>query len=155
MRFLPGQLSLLETDDPPEKVASEEATRQVRQAATADDKSASRKTRLRRTTRARRPTVSQHAAAYASLLTTGEAAELLHVHPRTVQRLVERGQLCAVHLGSAVRFDPDDVTILIERVKRERTLPAASNPVRARGRASTSFADRLRSRQHEHRTAKA
>ena len=44
-----------------------------------------------------------------ALLTTDEAAALLHVHPRTVQRLVERGQLCAVHLGSAVRFDPNDV----------------------------------------------
>src|SRR5947208_4799089 len=38
----------------------------------------------------------------ATLLTTIEAAHLLRVHPRTVQRLVERGQLSAVHLGGAV-----------------------------------------------------
>jgi hypothetical protein len=34
-----------------------------------------------------------------------------------VQRLVERGQLCTVRLGGAVRFDPHDVARLIERVK--------------------------------------
>jgi excisionase family DNA binding protein len=48
-------------------------------------------------------------AAVAGLLTTAEAAAVLHVHPRTVQRLVERSQLEAIHLGAAVRFDPQDV----------------------------------------------
>lgn len=80
------------------------------------------------------------------LLTTDEAAALLHVHPRTVQRLVERGELCAVHLGCAVRFDPQDIATLVERVKRGgRTAPAVSDPLPARRRGSVSFADRLRS----------
>ena len=40
------------------------------------------------------------------LLTTDEAAALLHVHPRTVQRLVERGELVRRPPRRAVRFDP-------------------------------------------------
>jgi excisionase family DNA binding protein len=90
-----------------------------------------------------------------ALLTTEEAASVLRVHPRTVQRLVERGDLCAVHIGSAVRFDPQDVGGLVERVKSARTAPAVDARVRARGRGSGSFAERLRSRQHEHRAAHA
>jgi excisionase family DNA binding protein len=91
------------------------------------------------------------------LLTTSETAALLHVHPRTVQRLVERGQLEAIHLGSAVRFDPGDVAALTEREKQ----PAAAAPtaladrVRASRGARVSFTERLRSRQHEHRAAQA
>lgn len=52
------------------------------------------------------------------LLTTREAAKLLRVCPRTVQRLVERDDLRAVHLGAAVRFDPRDLIALTERLKR-------------------------------------
>jgi excisionase family DNA binding protein len=89
----------------------------------------------------------------ATLLTTAEAARLLRVHPRTVQRLVERGELRAVHLGGAVRFDPHDVGALVERVKHSPAAPAATNPVRARRFAATSFAQRLRSSNDEHRAA--
>lgn len=42
----------------------------------------------------------------AALLTTREAAQLLHVHPRTMQRLVEGGQLAAIHLGSPDALTP-------------------------------------------------
>jgi len=90
------------------------------------------------------------------LLTTAETAELLHVHVRTVQRLVERGELCAVHLGAAVRFDPVDVAALTERLKRyASSAPTATSDVR-RGRGTPiSFADRLRSATGEHRAAQA
>lgn len=92
-----------------------------------------------------------------ALLTTREAAEVLHVHPRTVQRLVERGELSAVRLGSAVRFDPFDLGGLIARLKRRTKSPEAevADSVRARSGARVSFADRLRSQQHEHRAAQA
>lgn len=92
-----------------------------------------------------------------ALLTTREAAQVLHVHPRTVQRLVERGELSAVRLGSAVRFDPFDLGGLITRLKRRRTSAEAqiADSVRARSGARVSFADRLRSQQHEHRAAQA
>jgi excisionase family DNA binding protein len=91
------------------------------------------------------------------LLTTTETAALLHVHPRTVQRLVERGQLEAIHLGTAVRFDPGDVAALTEREKlRAAAAPTAlADRVRASRGARVSFAERLRSRQHEHRAAHA
>jgi excisionase family DNA binding protein len=89
------------------------------------------------------------------LLTTSEAAALLHVHPRTVQRLVERGELGVVRLGAAVRFDPADVAGLTTRLKRreageatpQREVVGPSRPAR------TSFADRLRSQRDEHRAA--
>jgi excisionase family DNA binding protein len=87
------------------------------------------------------------------LLTTDEAARLLHVHPRTIQRLVERGQLEAVHLGAAVRFDPTDVVDLTARLKRREAggPPACADRVTPSRAVRVSFADRLRSRQHEHR----
>jgi excisionase family DNA binding protein len=90
-----------------------------------------------------------------ALLTTSEAADLLHVHPRTVQRLVERGELGAVRLGAAVRFDPADVAELTTRLKRRETgeTPAPAEVVGPRRPARNSFADRLRSQQDEHRAA--
>lgn len=91
-----------------------------------------------------------------ALLTTQETADLLHVHPRTIQRLVERGQLSAVHLGAAVRFDPADVADLTTRLKRRTATPHPTTdtvtPVRGN---RASFAERLRSQQHEHRAAQA
>ena len=93
----------------------------------------------------------------AGLLTTVEAAKLLHVHPRTVQRLVERGELSAVHLGGAVRFDPGDLDGLIAGNKQQHGRPGPRHTERARaGRgARVSFAERLRSDRNEHRAANA
>ena len=97
---------------------------------------------------------AQAAPAAPALLTTQEAASLLHVHPRTVQRLVERGQLKAVHLGAAVRFDPVDVADLTARLKGHEASgsPPCADTVKPSRAVRISFADRLRSRQHEHRT---
>ncbi len=90
-----------------------------------------------------------------ALLTTQEAADALRVHPRTVQRLVERGQLSAVHLGTAVRFDPADIADLTDRLKRRASglTPSAADVVRPSRAILVSFADRLRSQQDEHRAA--
>jgi excisionase family DNA binding protein len=110
------------------------------------------------TTRGRpEPPAVEEAQVGPGLLTTSETAALLHVHPRTVQRLVERGQLEAIHLGTAVRFDPGDVAALTEREKQraEATPTALTGRVRASRGARVSFAERLRSRQHEHRAAQA
>ena len=84
-----------------------------------------------------------------------EAADALRVHPRTVQRLVERGQLSAVHLGTAVRFDPADIADLTDRLKhRASGLTPSPVAVVERSRAGgVSFAARLRSTQDEHRAA--
>lgn len=40
------------------------------------------------------------------LLDSREAAAILKVHPRTLQRLVHRGQIHAVHVGKLWRFRP-------------------------------------------------
>jgi excisionase family DNA binding protein len=91
-----------------------------------------------------------------ALLTTREAADLLHVHPRTVQRLVERGELAAVHVGTAVRFDRTDLDDLTARLKSRAvgaaTARAEVTPDRRRS-AHVSFAERLRSQRDEHRAA--
>jgi excisionase family DNA binding protein len=96
------------------------------------------------------------AAPAGSLLTTHEAASLLRIHARTVQRLVERGELCAVHLGCAVRFDPRDIAALVERVKRGGPRPrTAADTLPARRPGSVSFVERLRSQRDEHRAPQA
>jgi hypothetical protein len=65
---------------------------------------------------------------------------------------VERGQLRAVHLGTAVRFDPRDVAGLITRFKCAPASSAMDDLIGPRVRstravpASTSFRDRVRSR---------
>jgi excisionase family DNA binding protein len=72
-------------------------------------------------------------------------AEALHVHPRTVQRLVERGELAVVRLGTAIRFDPAELVRLIaDRTRTARTPEPRSDTVRARP-SGVSFAKRLRS----------
>jgi excisionase family DNA binding protein len=155
MRLHPGQLSLFENDEqsqPPKDATSKPSKRHAR---TRHDKPAESGTTISDASTARRRSASVPTADKPALLTTTEAAALLHVHPRTVQRLVDRGQLCAVHLGSAVRFDPRDVDGLIEGVKRGRPARAATNPIRPRGRSSGTFAERLRSRRGEHRATQA
>jgi excisionase family DNA binding protein len=133
----PGQLSLddwgaaLDTNVT-ERTAAEAATQAV-----ADSRSES-------------PVVAETASSSPSLLlTTRETAELLHVHPRTVQRLVERGQLGAIHLGAAVRFDPTDVAELTEQLKRyqSQAVAAIGDRLRPTRTAHVSFADRLRSQR--------
>jgi excisionase family DNA binding protein len=92
-----------------------------------------------------------------ALLTTAEAAKRLHVHPRTVQRLVERGQLAAVHLGGAVRYDPRDLDGLIagNKQRHESSRPRhVERPRRGHG-GRVSFAERLRSGRDEHRATHA
>jgi excisionase family DNA binding protein len=93
------------------------------------------------------PAVSeaQLAAAGVALLTTREVADALHVHPRTVQRLVERGELAVVRLGAAIRFDRAELVRLIaERTRTARSPEPQPDTLRARP-SGVSFAKRLRS----------
>ena len=48
------------------------------------------------------------------LLTYADVAATLNSSHRTVQRLVAAGRLPAIRIGGTVRFDPDDVTALIQ-----------------------------------------
>jgi excisionase family DNA binding protein len=136
-----GQLSLLDVDTSRKLDTTERARRTRRQGATHRD------TRV----------AGDPATASAALLTTAEAAKRLHVHPRTVQRLVERGQLVAVHLGGAVRYDPDDLDGLIadNKQRHESSTPLhLERPKRGRGER-VSFAERVRSDKDEHRATDA
>lgn len=51
------------------------------------------------------------------LLTVAELAAILSINQLTVRRMVKRGQLTAVRLGRAVRFDPADVDAFLATVR--------------------------------------
>jgi excisionase family DNA binding protein len=51
------------------------------------------------------------------LVTSREAAASLAVSVRTLQNLQQRGELTAVRIGRAVRFDPADLRRLIDQRK--------------------------------------
>jgi excisionase family DNA binding protein len=49
------------------------------------------------------------------LLDSHAAAALLGVHPRTLQRMVLRGEIAAVHVGKLWRFRPSAIDQWIDR----------------------------------------
>jgi len=49
------------------------------------------------------------------LLDSNQAAAILKVHPRTLQRLVHRGEITAVHVGKLWRFRASALTAWIDR----------------------------------------
>ena len=49
------------------------------------------------------------------LLDSNQAAAILQVHPRTLQRLVHRGEIAAVHVGKLWRFKPSALSAWIDR----------------------------------------
>jgi excisionase family DNA binding protein len=48
------------------------------------------------------------------ILSTQEAAAFLRVHPATIKRLVERGQLRAARIGDLLRIQQEDLQALFE-----------------------------------------
>jgi excisionase family DNA binding protein len=100
-----------------------------------------------------------HAVAAPPLLDVAAVAARLDVHERTVQRLVQRGELPVIRIGSAVRYDPADVDKLIECGRTTQHPSSRSEPMRRAQRsrvaaaASVSFADQLRSAKRERSTA--
>jgi excisionase family DNA binding protein len=69
----------------------------------------------------RRPIASEHAVANifgpgaAPLLDSHEAAQFLGVHPRTLQRMVLRGEISGVRVGKLWRFVPSALTEWIQQ----------------------------------------
>jgi excisionase family DNA binding protein len=49
------------------------------------------------------------------LLTLNEAASLLAVSPKTLQRLVARGDLAVIRVGSSLRFAVSDLDAFVAR----------------------------------------
>jgi excisionase family DNA binding protein len=143
------QLSLLEIGESPTGASGGEPRGPKRQKTSAHD--------TRRKPRAAGEERASGAPPDGSLLTIEDVATRLRVHRRTVQRLVARGELAAVHIGSAVRFDPRDLAGLIAGQRRREATASGlppSRPRAARG-VRVSFAERLRSERHEHREAHA
>jgi excisionase family DNA binding protein len=49
------------------------------------------------------------------LLDSHQAAAMLRVHPRTLQRLVHRGKICAVQVGKLWRFRASAIEAWIDK----------------------------------------
>lgn len=80
------------------------------------------------------------------LLTLDGVAELLGVSRRTVERLVQHGELVPFRIGTRLRFDPVEVREYLETTRNGRRRPAGKTlALRAAGGARQSFADRVRS----------
>jgi excisionase family DNA binding protein len=50
------------------------------------------------------PIVGMVPLSFEPLLDSDEAAALLKIHPRTLQRLARNGEICGVHVGKLWRF---------------------------------------------------
>ena len=48
------------------------------------------------------------------LLTLGEVAKRINVHPETVRRWLKEGRIRGIRIGRDWRFDPDDIDRLIQ-----------------------------------------
>jgi excisionase family DNA binding protein len=65
-------------------------------------------------------------------MTSEELAELLHVDPVTIRRLVTKGELSAFRIGADYRFAPSDLQDYLQRQRitaRAQSAPSASNPL--------------------------
>lgn len=61
----------------------------------------------------RAPAHSKGRPTMQELVTVKRAAELLHVTPMTVRRLTAEGKLPVVHIGRAVRYEPEAIEALV------------------------------------------
>lgn len=53
------------------------------------------------------------------LLTSKQAATMLSISERTLYALAKSGEITAVRIGRAVRYDPQDLRAWIERAKEK------------------------------------
>ena len=53
------------------------------------------------------------------ILTVAEVADILRVHPRTVYRLVKRGELAAVKIRADLRFSSDVFALWLSKRSRD------------------------------------
>lgn len=61
-------------------------------------------------------------------LTTKEVAKFLDIHPRTVTRMAERGELPAFRIGTLWRFRPVDIEVwMADQVSLRQLNPVRGN----------------------------
>jgi excisionase family DNA binding protein len=60
------------------------------------------------------------------LVTVQEAAEHLRVHPETIRRMIKRGEISAVKVGSVYRISADDLApTRVVPIQREEPVDAS------------------------------
>ncbi len=59
------------------------------------------------------------------LMKPDEVSEALRVHPVTLQRMIERGEVPAIRVGRGYRFRPTDVNSYLENHRTGKVLEAS------------------------------
>lgn len=62
------------------------------------------------------PVASQpysNSSAFVPLMTISETAEIFHVTPRTIRRMIRRGELHAVRIGRSIRLRAEEISRLV------------------------------------------
>jgi excisionase family DNA binding protein len=78
------------------------------------------------------------AAPEALLLTAAEAARRLSVSPRTLWGLTDRGEVPAVRIGRAVRYDPRDLAAYVDHLRSQARQAVQDGPAAATDRTDTN-----------------
>jgi len=60
-----------------------------------------------------------------TLMKPDEVSEALRVHPVTLQRMIERGELTAIRVGRGYRFRPTDVNSYLDSHRSGKVLEPA------------------------------
>src|SRR5579859_6950425 len=58
------------------------------------------------------------------LMTSDEVADILHVEPVTIRRLINRGELSAYRIGADYRIAPSDLKLYLQRQRVEASAEA-------------------------------
>lgn len=64
----------------------------------------------------RKMPVSSHDASFEPLLDSEEAAALLKIHPKTLQKLARKGEISAIHIGKLWRFRASALNEWLEKI---------------------------------------
>jgi excisionase family DNA binding protein len=64
----------------------------------------------------RKMPVSSHNAAFEPLLDSSEAAALLKIHPKTLQKLARNGEIAAIQIGKLWRFRVSALNEWLEKI---------------------------------------
>jgi excisionase family DNA binding protein len=81
-------------------------------------------------------------SSFEPLLSDSQAAELLHIHPKTLQRLARRGEIPAIRIGRYYRYRASQLNDWIlnkqqSLVARDKPPPPTTNRVSPRKEQST------------------
>ena len=60
--------------------------------------------------------VSSHDAAFEPLLDSEEAAALLKIHPKTLQKMARSGEISGIHIGKLWRFRASALKEWLEKI---------------------------------------